>query len=512
MRRLSASNSAWASLWGLIGGYGLIALISAAPRSPLVPPLPAGVEAAGWLSRVASALGLDRMSEASLTALAIMTLGAMLAAFAVMLLEAWRGRVAIGVVALAGAAALTLAVLAPVLLSRDVYSYAVYGDMAAHGSNPYAHTPGALAASPFGSALSPEWRDTRSVYGPAFTLASEGIDRFSSDPGEEILAFKVLAALGAVAAAGLGAAAANRLIPGRGAFALGAVALNPVLVIHTVGGAHNDALVAAGLAAAAFLAVGHRTRNYAMPPLRALAVTVLLAATAMIKVVGGVALLMWIWDVARRSERRAATTTRHLGVAVLVGAALSAPYFAGGRVVTALANLAGRQGWASPARLVARGAEAVGNVLSTSAGAALRTVLYAGFLGLFGWAVVRLLRSDGPSSPARWGAALLVLALAAPYLLPWYAAWFLPLLPLVGDRDRALMSVGLVAGAILALTGIPAEPAVDPGLWHGMILLVHYVVAPAMLLLLAVVLRGLAGPSLTTLAASTGADLEGRLS
>jgi hypothetical protein len=71
--------------------------------------------------------------------------------------------------------------------------------------------------------------------------------------------------------------------------------------------------------------------------------------------------------------------------------------------------------------------------------------------------------------------------LASPYLLPWYAAWFLPFLPLLADSG--LTWIGLAAAGLLALTGVPAEPAFDPGLWRGMILAVHYVVAPVMLAL-----------------------------
>src|SRR5439155_13988857 len=77
-----------------------------------------------------------------------------------------------------------------------------------------------------------------------------------------------------------------------------------------------------------------------------------------------------------------------------------------------------------------------------------------------------------------------------PYLLPWYGAWFAPTLATV--RDRAIAWIGVATCAVLALTGIPAEPAVAPALYRSALLAVHYVAAPIVAVLLAaLVLRSL---------------------
>jgi len=102
--------------------------------------------------------------------------------------------------------------------------------------------------------------------------------------------------------------------------------------------------------------------------------------------------------------------------------------------------------------------------------------------------VWRLLREpDARPVADAWGSALLLFALAAPYLLPWYVAWFV--VPLALMRDGGLIVAGVAAASVLALTGIPAEPAASPGLWRDMLLAVHYVAAPAMLVLFAITLR-----------------------
>jgi hypothetical protein len=103
------------------------------------------------------------------------------------------------------------------------------------------------------------------------------------------------------------------------------------------------------------------------------------------------------------------------------------------------------------------------------------------FIALF-WRILQ--RAGAVPDPERWGGTMLLLALAAPYLLPWYAAWFVPFLGMM--RDRALARAGLAVAALLALTGIPAEPGNAPQVWRDMLLAVHYAAAPAMLALLGV--------------------------
>jgi hypothetical protein len=115
-----------------------------------------------------------------------------------------------------------------------------------------------------------------------------------------------------------------------------------------------------------------------------------------------------------------------------------------------------------------------------AAGSVAAALVFAAFVAAFAVALWRLLDSTDPrGAPGAWGVALLLFALSSPYLIPWYAAWFLPLLPL--GKDRTLIAVGLICAAILALTGIPAEPDGWPDLWRGMLLAVHYVAAPIML-------------------------------
>lgn len=472
-----------------MGGDLLVVALASAPASPLVPVSPQGVGPPAWSASLARALGLDALTRGWLTALSLALLACLVAAFAVVAWEAWRGRVRLGPVVAAGLAGLIVVVCGPLLLSRDVYSYAVYGRMVAlYDVNPFVATPAAIPGDPFTSVVSGTWLHTPSLYGPAFTLIASAITRlWSSSAASTILAFKLLAAAGLGAVALCTVSTARRLRPDRAAFGAAVVLVNPVLVLHTVGGGHNDALLAAGLAGSFVLGtrlwLSGRSRAVHLAGPEALAVTALLALTALIKVVAGIALLVWLAALVRQGTpgTRWRVGLAHTGTAAGVVLVVFAPFLDGWRTLGPLVSLASVQGWASGPGLVIRGARALGEAMGGGVEAVER--IAAGiFLGIFAvmlWRILRRALVDALGD--QWGRSLLLFALAAPYLAPWYAAWFLPFVPFLADSPTAW--IALAAGAILALTGVPAEPAGEPNLWSSMLLAVHYVAAPAMLLL-----------------------------
>jgi alpha-1,6-mannosyltransferase len=476
----------------MVAGYFVVAVMAGAPDSPLTTPLPVGAKPPSWAATIARGLGLGHAGRPAIVVAALLVVAAILIGFAVLIIEAWSNRVRLSGVLVAAGASLAISVAAPLLLSRDVFSYAAYGRIyALYHHNPYVSVPASFRSDPFVSVTSQQWLHTRSLYGPVFTLASAGVVRaFRQSPGATIFAFKALAGVAMAAATAWTVLAARAVRPERAALAAALVGLNPVLVIHTVGGGHTDALIAAMVAGAMALAV---TRRRIDPPigLRSAGVTVLLTVATLIKVVILPVLVLWLWWAATAAPRRERLRTEaiHLGLVAGVAAALFAPFWADVRTLSPLATLAGVEGWASPARLVARGARAVVEWLAGSgAGAAADKAVVAAFLLAFTALFWRLRPRRADADPAGaddlrspiggWGSALLLLALAAPYLLPWYAAWFVPFLGLM--RDDGLMWIGVTVGSLLALTLIPADPAHGYSTW-GVMLGVHYVVAPLML-------------------------------
>ncbi|HET7484323.1 MAG TPA: polyprenol phosphomannose-dependent alpha 1,6 mannosyltransferase MptB, partial [Solirubrobacterales bacterium] len=126
----------------------------------------------------------------------------------------------------------------PPLLSHDVYSYVDYARLGAlHGIDPYVHPPAAFPADPAFAHVT--WPHTTSAYGPLFTLATYPLAALPV--GVAVYILKAISAAAVLALAVLVA----RLAPARGVDPLRAaayVALNPLVLVHVVGGPHNDAL------------------------------------------------------------------------------------------------------------------------------------------------------------------------------------------------------------------------------------------------------------------------------
>jgi len=487
------SGRAKLALATLVAGYVAMAVVAGAPNSPLTVLLPNGATPPSWAHALANRAHLADVGRRGLTGLAWVLLVVVVAAFAVVVLEAWSKRIGLGAVLTAAACSLLVAVAAPLLLSRDVYTYAAYGRIEAlYGGNPYLTTPSAFPHDPFVAVASVQWLHTHSHYGPLFTLASAGLARaWAGSVDGTILAFKVLAGVSIAAATGLVALAARKIRPERAALAAALVGLNPVIVLHTVGGGHVDALIAAPLAAACALVVTWPQDR----PARAFAITVLITLACLVKTVMLPVLLLWFaWLVRPRDVR---TFALHLAAVAALVAASAGTFFSVTHPFAPFGSFGGIEYWASPSHLVARGAQAlVASIAGTHAGNDARILAEAAFVLLFGvllWRLVRRVReADAPAPIAEWGIALFLLALSLPYLLPWYAVWFVPFLAFF--EDPVLIFAGVVACIVLAFTLVPADPfhgLTTPAVMDG----VHYVAAPLLLLVLGVVATRLRPPA-----------------
>jgi hypothetical protein len=323
----------------------------------------------------------------------------------------------VGAVAIIACAIQLVPLGAPLLLSTDAWAYWDYGRLAVvHDANPYRSTPEDFQGDAALAFVGTDWRKSTTVYGPAFTLASEPLARAagaSADAAAWI--YKSLAA-----AAVLGAAALAARLSRRPALALAFVGWNPLLAVHFAGGGHNDAwlalLVVGALAAGAS---GKRQLAGAC-----------WAVGALVKWVPLVLLPLHALE-ARARGRRVGRAGFAVGAALVAGIAF-ARYGTGWLdAFGPLARNANHEThWSLPHRLQQSGVpHNVSLALFASA-----------FVAVYLWLARGALRGK-----ARLGLASCALLLASPYLIAWYVVWALPLAAAEDDEPAALFALALCA-------------------------------------------------------------------
>jgi alpha-1,6-mannosyltransferase len=323
--------------------------------------------------------------------------------------------------------------VAPVLLSHDVYSYVDYARLGVvHGLDPYVHAPAAAPADPIYPRV--EWTDVPSAYGPLFTLLTYPLAWLPIDAA--VAALKALAALSVLALAALVA----RLAPSRGVAPLPAaafVALNPLVLIHVVGGAHNDGLAMLLATAGVGAVLTAREASAGAAFVAAFAIKAPAALAAPFAAVHAARI--------RLSPPRSGVNVGSalgnlaLGAGATAKAIALAAYVAFGWDWLNALSLAGEsQDRTSHMSIPITTARLTG--LDPTAVRAAALVLYALLLtGLLIWTW----RGADWLRAAAW--ASLGLLLATAWLLPWYLIWALPLVALSRDRPLQLLTLALTA-------------------------------------------------------------------
>lgn len=306
----------------------------------------------------------------------------------------------------------------PPLLSHDVYSYIDYARLGVqHGLDPYVHPPAAAPADPAFARVT--WTETTSAYGPLFTLATYPLAWVPV--GVAVYILKAISAAAVLATAALVA----RLAPARGIDPLRAaafVALNPLVLVHVVGGPHNDAL------AVLLMTLGVAAVLTAREASAGAALIGAIAAKASAGIAAPFALL-------------GAVRKKRFLTGALVMAALTA----------AVANLAFGWHWLDAFTLAGENQDRTSHLsipittarlsgLDPNAVRAAALTLYAAFLiYLLAWTY----RGGDWLRAAAWATFALLLATA--WLLPWYLLWPLPLAALSRDRLLQLLLLALTA-------------------------------------------------------------------
>ncbi|MEV2214113.1 polyprenol phosphomannose-dependent alpha 1,6 mannosyltransferase MptB [Streptomyces sp. NPDC050997] len=340
--------------------------------------------------------------------------------------------------------------LAPPLFSRDVYSYLAQGAMVDAHMDVYAHGPARLGG-PLAAEVSPLWRHTGAPYGPVFlgvASALSGLTRGELPAG--LFGMRLVALLGV----GLMAAALPRLARHSGADPAAALwlgALNPLVLLHLVAGAHNDAIMLGLLGLGLVAALGR------WPVLGAVLVT--LAALVKAPAVLGLVAVVALQVRAGGGRTRAVATTAAAATATTVAATTVAG--TGYGWVRALDTPVSSQNWALTSLLGrATGAllERLGSDLAPLAVPAWHVfgVVAAVVSVLAIWLRLR------PRPVYALGLSLAAVAAFGPAIRPWYALWGLFLIAAAAPSSSVRHRVAAVTG-VLALAALPSGGPADTG-------------------------------------------------
>jgi alpha-1,6-mannosyltransferase len=320
-----------------------------------------------------------------------------------------------------------LFLLAPPLLSQDVFSYIAYARLGVeHGLDPYTHSPLDIpgdAVFPFAGS-----KDAESVYGPAFTLLTYPLSGLGVAGAFWVLkAVAALASLGIVAFVWRGAQLLGR-DPVAPALAVG---LNPHLLVHDVAGAHNETLVVLVTIAGVVAFAGGRPR----------AGSAIATGAAGLKASAGLVVPFLV--AAARPRWRGALLA---AVAAAAGIALLALVGFGTHALDALGLLSSNQGRSSRWSFPYKTAQLLGAVLPGDRidyREAVRAVYGAAFAAVFLLTLRRTWLGADPVRMAGW--ATLAILVASAWLVPWYVLWLLPLAALAADRRLWWATLALCA-------------------------------------------------------------------
>jgi hypothetical protein len=424
-RRIS-SPAGWVGLAGLLLTALLISL-SAAHTSVLLPQ--SLRQSLGGLAGAFGQVGLDIGLAGLIAAMVLMFLSYAVALRAAKYLS--RRAVLVSIAALN-----TLVLVAPPLLSTDLFSYIAYGRLGGtYGINPYLYGPNVISFDPLYHLVGVQWTHTPTAYGPLFTALSYPLAGLNI--ATNVFAYKGIAALSLVAIVVLVWQAAKlRGIDPIKAVAL--VGLNPVIVIYGVGGGHNDLLMLALLVAGIYVLLREREGTGG---------AMIMAATA-IKLTAG---MLLPFAIAASAGRRVATSGR---ARIVAGAALAAAAFGGLglimfgsgtlHLVGTLSNIQAEGGIHSIPGFIlnALGLKqldgAVGALLRIGYAISLVWLMWRVWIGELDWITA-----------AGW--ATVGLLVSAGLLMPWYIAWLIPLAALSSDRRLWFTAIGLTSLGLTSL-------------------------------------------------------------
>jgi alpha-1,6-mannosyltransferase len=365
--------------------------------------------------------------------------------------------------------------LAPLLLSvpvfsRDTYSYLAQGALLRDGLDPYAVAP-IDNPNPLLDNVSPIWTITTAPYGPAFIMVAKLVTMLV---GNHVIAGTMLLRLCMLPGLALLIWAAPRVarhLAADGPTALWICVLNPLVIIHLMGGVHNEMLMV-GLMMAGIALTFERHH---------LAGVALVAVAVAVKATAGIALpfLVWAW-MRHLQNRRGYRPLKAFATAGATSALIFVTVFA---VLSGLAGVG--LGWLTA---LAGSVKIINWLTIPTATANLVHTIGGWFIPVNFYAVLHVTRAAGiviiaVSLPLLWWRfrhddrqaltgiawAMLVVVLFVPAALPWYYTWPLAVVSALAQSRPAVAAIAGFSTWIMVIF--------KPDGAHGMYSWIHVLLA-----------------------------------
>lgn len=339
--------------------------------------------------------------------------------------------------------------LAPLLLSvpvfsRDTYSYLAQGALLRDGFDPYYMSPIDNPNSLLDN-VSPIWTTTTAPYGPAFILVAKFVTLMVGNNVVEGTMLLRLCMLPGLVLLIWAAPRVARHIGASGAAALWICVLNPLVIIHLMGGVHNEMLMVGLMMAGIAMTFADRP----VWGIGLIAIAVAVKATAVL----ALPFMVWVW-MRRLQARRDWGPPRAFGTAtaaslLIFGVAFAVlSWLAGVGIgwLTALAGSVKIVNWLTVPTAVANLINAIGSLFtSVNFYAVLDTTRIIG-IGIIAISLPLLwwrFRHDDREALMGIALAMLVVVLFVPAALPWYYTWPLAVASALAQSRSA---IALIAG------------------------------------------------------------------
>lgn len=334
-------------------------------------------------------------------------------------------------------------VFGPPLFSQDLYAYAGQGHLVANHIDPYTYGPGDYEpASKWSYNVDKVWRYSPAPYGPVWLALSGLVVRLAGNHlVPALFMLRGLAVLGLV----LIAWALPRLARAHGVAPQRALWLglaNPLLLIHGIGGGHNDTLMV-GLLACGLVAASRTPTSYRLVLATLLIVSAALVKLPAIAALGFLPMALPTW----RQRFRAALVIAP--TAVVSGVLLTVITGLGWGWLNNLDAGSARVSIFSPVSGIGHGlGELLKEIGLVDTPLVVTRLVLAGGLAAAGViALVLLLRSNTLGPQRALGLSLIAVVALAPTVQPWYLVWGLVLLAAVIGR-RAEIALGALSLAL----------------------------------------------------------------